>query len=73
MGVFLDGLDPEKVIYQPSCRSFFSPPEIEYKWDLDEKGRRVPLAVYKNEVYFINNLHIASKRLERFTSKEWPL
>ncbi len=71
IGVFFDGLDPAKVDAPPGylMKALFNPSDITYQWELDEKGRKVPYAVYGKDRYRINNLHIASKRLERFTSQ----
>ena len=72
IGVFFDGLDPAKgnfptkvLIKQP-----FDPSLIDYRWIEDDKGRRIPYIIYKHEAYKINNLHIASKRLEKYTSEK---
>lgn len=74
IGVFFDGLDPAKGDYHPGylMKGLFNASWIDYKWEMDENGRKVPYAIYGSEIYRINNLHIASKRLERFTSREWP-
>lgn len=72
LGVFFDGLD--KGDYPPGyiMGDLFNPSLFEYQWPIDNEGRKVPHVIYKNEMYRLNNLHIASKRLERFTSKSWP-
>lgn len=74
IGVFFDGLDPSKGDHPPGylMKDLFNASYLDYKWSLDENGRKVPFAQYGNEIYRINNLHIASKRLDRFSSKEWP-
>ena len=68
IGVFFDGV--AKAGFPPGhlMRALFDPSLITYIWELDAKGRRVPYALYGGEKYRINNLHIASKRLERFLS-----
>jgi hypothetical protein len=48
----------------------FNPSLLNYIWELDAFGRRVPYAVYKNKKYRINNLHIHSKQLHLFKSKD---
>ena len=74
IGIFFDGLDPAKGNFPPGylMKMLFNPSQIDYAWNYDEEGRKVPYAIYENEIYRINNLHIASKRLERFTSQKWP-
>lgn len=74
IGVYFDGLDPAKADYPPGyiMKDLFDPSFFIYEWIPDEKGRRVPYASYGTKKFKINNLHIASKRLELFTSKEWP-
>lgn len=72
IGVFFDGLDPTKEDFPPGylMKTLFDPSLLDYTWVTDEKGRKVPYAIYGDEIYRINNLHIASKRLELFTSQK---
>lgn len=68
IGVFLDGLNSTTAHFPPGylMKALFNPSLITYTWKKDEYGRKVPYAQYGNEIYRINNLHIASKRLEGF-------
>lgn len=70
IGVFFDGLHPDKGNFPPGflMKQLFNASKLSYKWEVDEKGRKVPFAIYGEECFRINNLHIASKRLERFSS-----
>lgn len=70
IGVFFDGLSADKGNFPPGylMKKLFNPSLLDYKWEEDELGRKIPYAVYRGKSYKINNLHIASKRLERFTS-----
>lgn len=74
IGIFFDGLDPAKGVFDSSyfTNRLFEPLLLDFYWLKDEEGRKVPFVSYKGESYPINNLHIASKRLELFTSKKWP-
>ncbi|HEY5236145.1 MAG TPA: hypothetical protein VIJ14_08210 [Rhabdochlamydiaceae bacterium] len=73
IGVFFDGLDSAKGNFPPGylIKRLFDASLLTYRWEVDEKGRKVPYASYGNETYRINNLHIASKRLEKFTSGDF--
>lgn len=71
LGQFLGGIDPRNDISVPgfineSC--LFNSSYLSYKWELDQLGRRVPYAIFKEKKYRINNLHIHSKKLEQFKS-----
>lgn len=46
----------------------FNSSRLEYVWKEDVKGRRVPYAIYDSVLYRINNLHIHSKDLKKFSS-----
>ncbi len=69
IGVFFDGLDSAGGNFPPGhlMKGLFDASQLSYKWEVDEKGRKVPYATYGNETYRINNLHIASKRLGKFS------
>lgn len=71
IGVFFDGIEQAKGNFPPGYRmkTLFDPLLIDYEWIVDENGRKVPYAKYGAEMYRINNLHIASKRLQKFASK----
>ena len=72
IGQYLGGLDvylknrPYPGFINESC--LFNPSYLSYVWELDEKGRRIPYAIFKNEKFRINNLHIHSKLLYQFAS-----
>jgi hypothetical protein len=73
LGQYLGGIDPRN---GPSVPGFinesciFNPSDLTYRWELDAQGRKVPFALYADEVYRINNLHIHSKNLKKFLSTE---
>jgi len=46
----------------------FNASQLAYVWKKDAQGRKVPYAVYDNVLYRINNLHIHSKDLKKFSS-----
>lgn len=73
IGQFLGGTDPGNGPSAPgvgfineSC--VFDPSRFQYEWIIDGAGRKVPYAVFKNQKYRINNLHIHSKNLKEFRS-----
>jgi hypothetical protein len=47
----------------------FNPSLLAHKWELDDRGRKVPFIVYRDKQYRVNNLHIHSKNLKTFSSK----
>ncbi len=69
IGQYLGGIDP---IHQYVGSGFinescvFNPSLFQYEWILDAQNRRVPVAIYENETYKINNLHIHCKDLKSF-------
>jgi len=71
MGQYLGGIDP---IHRNSAPGFinetcvFNPSHLTYVWWCDNKGRKVPFALYKGNLHKIANLHIHSKRLYEFNS-----
>ena len=71
IGQFLGGIDPKNGVSKPgfineSC--LFNPSLIKFTWEVDDCDRRVPYASYGNSISRINNLHIHSKNLQKFTS-----
>ena len=73
LGQYLGGIDPRNGLSQPgfineSC--LFNPSHLEFSWEFNDQGLRVPCAHYRGKKYRINNLHIHSKYLAPFTSKE---
>lgn len=71
LGQFLGGIDPRN---GPSLAGFvnescvFDPSRLEFIWEIDEEGRKIPYARYLDQTYRINNLHIHSKQLKKFSS-----
>ncbi len=72
IGQFLGGNDPihanahvgfinESALYDPSLFNIV--------WEKDEKERMVPYAQWDDKKYRINNLHVHSKKLDKFFSK----
>ncbi|HEY5235876.1 MAG TPA: hypothetical protein VIJ14_06845, partial [Rhabdochlamydiaceae bacterium] len=47
----------------------FNPSLLVHKWELDDRGRKVPFIIYKDKQYRVNNLHIHSKNLKNFSSR----
>ncbi len=72
LGQYLGGVDPILCgVPKPgfvNWNSVFDPRHFEYSWEIDEQGRRIPYLHFLNKKYRINNLHIHSKELEKFTS-----
>ncbi len=73
LGQYLGGIDPRNGPSEPgfineSC--VFNPSQLTYEWHFDAQDRGVPYAVYAERKYRISNLHIHSKRLELFSSRE---
>ena len=72
LGQYLGGIDPRN---GPSVPGFinescvFNPALLGFKWEEDEKGRKVPFACYEGHELRVNNLHIHSKNLARFLSQ----
>lgn len=70
-GQFLGGIDPRNGKSVPGFINetcLFNPSKIECRWEIDDKGRKVPYAYMGNKGYRINNLHIHSKNLKAFAS-----
>lgn len=71
IGQYLGGIDPFNGHSTPgfineSC--VFNPSLLSYEWIEDDKGRKVPYAVYANKKFRINNIHVHSKNLLQFAS-----
>lgn len=49
-----------------SC--LFNSSYLTYEWRQDQLGRNIPYAIFNDKKYRINNLHIHSKELSKFTS-----
>lgn len=71
LGQYLGGTNVNNVPLGPGFINetcIFNPSLLVHKWELDDRGRKVPFIVYKNEQYRVNNLHIHSKNLKNFSS-----
>ena len=77
LGQYLGGIDPQNIesgtpyggkpgFINEAC--LFNPSYFTYEWEADDKGRKVPFAIFKKKKYPINNLHIHSKNLKAFAS-----
>lgn len=72
LGQYLGGVDPAHKNSSPgfineSC--LFNPSLFDYEWQKEPNELMVPYVVFKNQKYKIATLHIHSKRLELFSSK----
>lgn len=74
LGQYMGGVDPIHGSSNPGFineRCVFNPSLLAYEWTLDDRGRNIPYIVYQNKRLRINNLHIHSKRLALFASKNY--
>lgn len=72
LGQYLGGIDVKDAhlsvgFINESC--VFDPSKMRYEWKEDEFGRRIPYMIFQGKKTRINNLHIHSKRLFLFSSK----
>ena len=73
IGQFLDGLDTQ--YHSADLQGFinqlcvFNMGLCQFEWKKDEKGRYVPYLTCKDRTFQVGNLHIHSKRLHLFHSK----
>ena len=72
-GQYLGGQDPrngssDPGYIAPDC--VFNASNFDGEWRDDEQGRRIPYAEFHGECYRINNLHIHSKNLKPFLSRD---
>ena len=72
-GQFLDGTNWGKEPGYITAECIFDPSNFGYEWQRDHKQRLVPYVHYRRKSYRLNNLHIQSKRLERFASSRLEL
>ena len=73
LGQYLGGIDPRNALLGPgfineSC--VFNPSHLQFEWIVDNKGRKIPFAVFEDEKYRINTLHIHCKDLKKFLSRQ---
>src|SRR5579862_1361283 len=48
--------------------AFFNVSFMNLIWEFDERGRRIPFAIYRDKKFRINNLHVHSKNLNSLSS-----
>jgi len=71
IGQYLGGIDPRNGPSKPSFINescLFNPSRLSFEWINDKIGHRIPYALYKKRRVRINNLHIHSKNLKKFSS-----
>ncbi|MBI3508310.1 MAG: hypothetical protein HY069_01555 [Chlamydiia bacterium] len=72
-GQYLGGQDPIHGVNEPgfineSC--IFNPARFSLSWEKDALGRYVPLGAFNGQIFRLNNLHIHSKNLKKFSSSQ---
>lgn len=73
IGQFLGGTYAEGKPGFISEACIFNPARLQYGWKIDSEGRRVIYVVFQNKKYRLNNLHVHSKKLAQFASREKPV
>lgn len=71
IGQYLGGIDHIHYNNGPGFINetcLFNVSYLTYQWQADNLGRSVPYAIFNNKKYKINNLHIHSKELKKFSS-----
>lgn len=71
IGQYLGGIDPRCGKAGPGFINetcLFNPSQLQYVWECNCDGLRVPYAVFNGKKYLIANLHIHSKNLALFKS-----
>lgn len=68
LGQYLGGTHTNPVPGFINETTLFNPSLLSYQWIIDGQGRSVPFAVFNGKKYRINNLHIHSKQLHKFSS-----
>lgn len=71
LGQYLGGIDRRNAdigagFVNESC--VFDPSYLKFVWETDQEGRKIPFALFKDNKFRINNLHIHSKMLHNFSS-----
>lgn len=72
IGQYLGGIDPRNGVCKPGFineECIFNPTHFTFHWQEDDQGRKIPLITYQGSQWKINNLHIHSKNLKQFKSK----
>ena len=70
-GQYLGGIDPRNgpsEVGYVNVDCLINPRHFSYTWEADKKKRMVPYVSYKGHKYRLNNLHIHSKELCKFSS-----
>ena len=69
MGQYLGGIDPRNqggdTVGFINESSLFDVSKFNFEFHTDDKNRRIPFLIYKNQKYKINNLHIHCKNLKK--------
>lgn len=77
LGQYLGGVDPfhksKSTIGFINESALFNASDFQFEWIRDDRGRAIPYALYKDQKYKINNLHIHSKNLKAFLSERQGL
>ncbi|MEM7478457.1 MAG: hypothetical protein AAF483_26035, partial [Planctomycetota bacterium] len=68
LGQFLGGTDYGEEEGFVTKESVVDPIRLSVTWELDQSGRKVPIVRYQNDAIRLANLHVQSKRLDRFCS-----
>lgn len=68
LGQFLDGTNWGQPPGFITRECVINPSRLKIMWKLDGAGRRIPFVAYDRHEFVVNNLHIQSKRLDRFLS-----
>lgn len=74
IGQYLGGIDPRNGSSSPGFineRCLFNPEKFNYEMQIDGAGRLIPCLLFLGEYYRINNLHMHSKNLKPFLSKQF--
>ena len=72
LGQYLGGIDPRNGHSEPGFINeacIFNPSHLQFSWETDSEGRRIPFMTHREKRWRINNLHIHSKNLKPFSSK----
>lgn len=71
IGQFFGGYFTKKNPGYINPLSAFNPSTMQYVWEMDEEGRKVPYAIFNEKKWRLINLHIHAKTLEDFISKPY--
>jgi hypothetical protein len=69
IGQYLGGIDPRNqggdTVGFINESSLFNVSKFDFEFHTDDKNRRIPFLIYKNQKYKINNLHVHCKNLKK--------